>query len=86
MKEYLAVIATPYGGGSWARDASKDKAAKRARRIFEADWGHLFKPKRGVKLTANVIEVTGYDTVWFDETGFYSGDTKLDRPIEKIEV
>lgn len=89
MADYLALITTPYGGGSFARSdgsETKEQVAARARRIFISDWKHLLKLKKGAKLKANVVDVTGLGEIIFDDMGIYVDGEPIDRPIEIIEV
>ena len=85
--DYLAVIMLGVGG-VWARDKTREKAIKNAARIFRTDAGHLYETKRGTKVTVNVIDVTGLNTVSWDNGGFYEGDIetgkRLDRKIERV--
>lgn len=77
-KEYLAVIFSPYDGGSWVRGKEDiDKLARRAVRVFESDWKHLLgKFKKGVEVPVNIYDVTEHDTVhmgdracWIEKDG-----------------
>lgn len=83
--DYLAVILVLGGAGSWAREKTKDKAVASAARICRSDFKAV-GIKKSTPLTVNVIDVTGFDDVWWDETGFYQEKTKIDRPIEVVKV
>lgn len=85
--DFLAVIM--FGGaGSWARFPTKDKAVREVVRLYRLDFGKVFKlPKHG-KITVNVVEVTGHDTISWDNSGFYIDadmEVRLDRPVERVE-
>jgi hypothetical protein len=84
-QDFIAVIMGPGASGSWARDADKDNAVRRVAKIFRSDF-KSFGVTRKTPLTVNVVDVTGHDEVWWNESGFHVGDTKLDRPVEVIKV
>jgi hypothetical protein len=89
MKEYLAVITTPYGGGSYARSdgsETKEEVARRARRIFISDWKHLFNLKKGAKLKVNIVDVTGLEDIEINDFQITVDGEPIDRPIEILEV
>jgi hypothetical protein len=90
-KDYLAVISNG-GVGSWARFPDKAKAIAEVARRFKSDYCGVFKLPKGTKVTIDVVEVTGHNTVWWDANYFYDGDVedksephRLNRPVEKIQ-
>jgi hypothetical protein len=88
-QDYLAVINVG-SAGSWARDAVKEKAIKSVVRTFKQDFCKLYKLPKGTKITINVIDVTGHDKVYWDDSGFYTrepdepGKNRIDRKIERV--
>lgn len=86
-RDYLAVITTAYGGGSYARGPDRVDTIKRAAKLYKQDWKHLLKIGKTVKV--NVIDVTGHDEVSWDDRGFYIADeetiVRLDTPVEVVE-
>src|SRR5215467_6173381 len=87
-KDYIAVIAVGCAG-AWARDVSKEQVIKRVARIFKHDFSQFYKLTKGVDITINVIDVTGFTSVCWDESGFYVGTdietgVRIDRQIEKV--
>lgn len=92
VRDYLAVITNQFGGGSWARGADRADAIKRAARFYKKDWSHLFKVgKKGQVIKVNVIDVTGYDQIEWDDRGFWRTDPEtkkliaLDRKVDIVE-
>jgi len=84
-KDYLAVI-TVNGVGSWARETDREKAIKNAIRRFKADFNTYFKLEKGKVINIDVLDVTGQDTVWWDDRCFYTkNDKPFDGPVERIE-
>jgi len=84
-KDYLAVI-TVNGVGSWARDPDKETAIKRVVKLFKSDFKTYFKLEKGKKITIDVLDVTGQDTVWWDDRCFYNKDDKpFDGPVERVQ-
>jgi hypothetical protein len=83
-KDYLAVISNGIAG-SFARGADREKAIKDVARIYRNDFRDFYKFKKGVKVVINVVDVTGHDDIWWNESGFFVGDQKLDRTIERVE-
>ena len=83
--DYLAVILIA-GGSSWGRHPDKAKAIKAALRIYKADWGKLFKIRKGDEVVVNVVDVFPHNEVRFGDRGFWIGDSdeKLDRKIEHV--
>lgn len=87
-RDYIAVIAVGVAG-AWARDEDKDQVVKRVARIFRHDFRQFYKLTKGAEITINVIDVTGYTSVCWDESGFYVGTDietgkRIDRKIERV--
>lgn len=84
-RDYLAIILIG-AGSSWARGPNKDDVVARVKRGVVADWSSLFKLK-GAEATVNVVDVTGYDEVWWDDRGIHvGGDPEPSLPVERIKV
>lgn len=75
QKSYLAILLTPYGGGSWARDATPEIAAKRVVKIFQQDWKGLFTLKKGHPIKVPVFDATDRNVAW-DGNTVWDKDTK----------
>lgn len=89
MTDYLAVVYTPYGPGSYARSSgneTKEQVAQRCRRLFEKEWGSFLKLKKGTRLKVNVVDVTDLDDVSWDNRGFFCGDKYIERHVDLVEV
>ena len=86
--DYLAIIMVGGCAGSFARDPDKAKAIAAVARIFKRDFRNYYKLPKGQTITINVIDVTGYDEIAWDESGFYIGSVegakRIDRPIERV--
>lgn len=84
VRDYLAFINTPYGGGSWARGEDRDDTIKRAALIFRSDWKHLFQIPETIRVA--IGDVTGHDEVIFgDSIGIKDRKTNEDLS-ERVEV
>jgi hypothetical protein len=91
LKDYLVVITNYLGGGSWARGKDRADTIKRAANFYKRDWKDYFPKigKKGTPVTVNVIDVTGLDTVEWDDRGFWVPDpeTKKLNPLDrKVDV
>lgn len=83
--DYLAVISVS-GIGSWARFPDKEKAISSVIRLFKQDFKSCFKMEKGKQINIDVLDVTGHDTVWWDDRCFYTKDDKpFDGPVERIQ-
>ena len=83
-KDYLAVI-TVMGTGSWARGPDKEKAIKSVVRRFKSDFKNYFKLPRGKEIHIDVLDVTGHETVYWDDRCFWTKDDKpFAGPIERV--
>jgi hypothetical protein len=86
--DYLAVVFIG-AGSSYGRSGNKEVAIENCMRALK-DWGVYYKLE-GHKFTVNVMDVNGWDTVAWDDRGFWGknpGDakaTKLELSIEQIE-
>lgn len=84
-KDYLAVISMG-GAGSWARDTDKEKAIKSVMRLFRQDFCNYYKLEKGKTINIDLLDVTGHDKVWWDDTGFYTNSkTPFAGPVERIQ-
>jgi arginase family enzyme len=84
MSDYLCLILTPYGGGSYARGADRAATVRRAARIFKEDWSHLFKLKPKATLKVNVYQIGDAD-VWWDDAAVYRKDTNERIPLLGVD-
>jgi len=84
--DYLAVISTGCGIGSWARDKDKATAISNVTRRFYYDWRTMIEGGLdGKEIVVEVIDVNGHDTVSWDSQGFYGNGGKIERPIEQVK-
>lgn len=84
-RDYLAVVINAYGGGSYARGPDREFQIKRVAKMYKADFSHLFKiGKKGSPLVVNVLDVTDFDEVTWDDRGFWAGKEAF--PKDKLEV
>lgn len=84
-KDYIAVILIG-AGSSYARGPDRDDCLKRVTRIAFSDWKSLYDLS-GKEATANVVDVTGYDKVWWDARGFHvDADPEPELPVEQVKV
>jgi len=67
---YLAVILIG-GGSSWARMESKENAIKTVCKILKQDWGKYYKLNKGSDVSVTVVDVDGYDDIYWDYDGFF---------------
>lgn len=88
MSDYLAVAFIGVGS-SYGRAPEKEKAIENCMRALR-DWNTYYKIE-GHEFTLNVLDVDGWDTVYWGHDGFWGknpGDakgTKLDIPIEHVK-
>jgi len=82
-KDYLCVISNGMSG-SYYRGPDKQKAIASVVKIYKRDFRDYFKCTKGTPVIVNVVDVTGHDNVWWNDSGFHVGKEKLDRPIEKV--
>lgn len=87
--DYLAFILI--GGGScWGRSPDKEEAIQNAMKSLK-DWDRYYEVY-DVDVRINVIDVTGYAQVWWDDDGIFGqrkGEEdpqpeKITNPIERI--
>lgn len=85
-RDFLVVVSLPYGGGSWARGKDREQTIQDCKRILKQDWKSLFKFKKGSKVLFNVLEVTGYNNVQWDDFGVRVDGKPFTGTIEKVNV
>jgi hypothetical protein len=87
MADFLAV-ALIGAGSSYARGPNKEDTILRCKHFVESDWKTLYHLD-GQPCKINVIDVEGYDKVWWDARGFHTSedtltDAKLDVEVREV--
>jgi len=84
--EYLAVIMMGMAG-SWARKSSEDDAIRSVAAIARTDLGKVFKLPEEIRIC--VVEVSGLDTVYWNESHFFTRNGRepvtLERPVKLVD-
>lgn len=84
-RDFIAIIMVG-AGSSFARGPDKADCIARVRKTARSDWSSLFD-LAGKKATVNVVDVTGYEKVWWDSRGVHvDADPEPALPIERVEV
>lgn len=87
MTDYIAFILVG-AGSAWGRSSDKEEAINNALKQLRG-WDKYFEVY-DVDVHINVIEVSGYDDVIWDDFGIHGKRTdasdyeKIDRPVEKV--
>lgn len=83
--DFLAIIVVG-AGSSYARGPDRTDCIERVKRTVVSDWKTLFD-LAGKEVTVNVVDVTGYDDLWWDSRGVHiEGHPDVALPIEQVKV
>lgn len=89
--DWLAICSIDGVCGSFARGPDRDEVLRRLPRKLREDWGTMFKFPEILK--AALIDVNGYQEVYWGSDGIFSTDAegktiRLDqiRPVEIIDL
>ena len=85
MTDYVAIVLI-YGGSSWHRAPTEERALAGVARRVRADWGKLFKIPKDWAVTATLVDATGCENVSWDADGIWSwnGDARTRIPADRI--
>jgi hypothetical protein len=86
VRDYIVIVSIGGGGGSWARGADRDQTIERCKRILKSDWKSLFDFKRGTVIKANVLDVTGFDQVEWDDRGVRVDGQPFAGKVELVDM
>ena len=86
-KDFLAIMMIG-AGSSYARGPDRQDTIDRCAKIAVSDWGSLYDMS-GKETTINVVDVTGYEKIWWDSRGVHTAEDPKDDavlPVEQVKV